>query len=234
MKTVHTILALDMATSTGWALRDSLGHVTSGVQTFALGRGESAGMRFLRFSRWLDEVARDPLPTSMSLGLKGDNAINREGRPDVIAFERAHHRGGAATEVGVGLMTHLLSFAAHFKIETAPVHTATLKKHATGRGNAKKPDMIAAALARWPHRAQFGKLGDDEADALLILAWALDECGVKDPESGRKAPRIATDNLCSSCGHVQNGPRGALCAGCAQREKPPAAAITNVAGPLPW
>ena len=29
------------------------------------------------------------------------------------------------------------------------VHLALLKRHATGRGNAKKPDMQAAAKARW-------------------------------------------------------------------------------------
>jgi Holliday junction resolvasome RuvABC endonuclease subunit len=42
-------------------------------------------------------------------------------------------------------------------------HLAKLKMHATGKGNAKRPDMQAAAKARW------GKdLGEDEADA----AWA--------------------------------------------------------------
>lgn len=186
---VHTILALDMATSTGWALRDALGHVTSGVQRFDLGRGESAGMRFVRFARWLEEITRDPLPTSLSLGMKAsDTKINREGRVDVIAFERAHHRGGPATEVGVGLMTHMLACAAAYGIETLPVHTATLKKHATGRGNAKKPDMILAASKRWPnvvglrgahlaHGNPANPLGDDEADALCVLAWALEECG---------------------------------------------------------
>ena len=49
------------------------------------------------------------------------------------------------------------------------VHLATVKKHATGSGKAKKPDMQAAAMARW------GKeLGEDEADAAWIGAVGLD------------------------------------------------------------
>lgn len=39
------ILALDMATKTGWATNAGR---TSGVQTFDVKRGESPGMRFLR------------------------------------------------------------------------------------------------------------------------------------------------------------------------------------------
>ena len=52
------------------------------------------------------------------------------------------------------------------------VHLSKLKIHATGRGNAKKPEMQAAAKARW------GKdLGEDEADATWAGAYALD-CGL--------------------------------------------------------
>jgi Holliday junction resolvasome RuvABC endonuclease subunit len=48
-------------------------------------------------------------------------------------------------------------------------HLAKLKIHAIGKGNAKKPDMQAAAKARW------GKdLGEDEADAAWAGAYALD------------------------------------------------------------
>ena len=44
------ILALDLATLTGWA--SSVGR-TSGVQVFDVRRGESPGMRFLRCRAWL-------------------------------------------------------------------------------------------------------------------------------------------------------------------------------------
>lgn len=159
---VHVpVLALDLATHTGWALRARDGSVTSGVQVFDLKRGESAGMRFLRFRRWLNEVL------DTSCGFTGAG---------VIAYEQAHHRGGHATAVGVGLTTIALEVAADRGLEVTSVHTATLKRHATGRGNAKKPDMVAAATARWPHVGRrLDPLGEDEADALCVLAWALDE-----------------------------------------------------------
>jgi Holliday junction resolvasome RuvABC endonuclease subunit len=49
------------------------------------------------------------------------------------------------------------------------IHLARLKIAATGKGNAKKPQMQAAAKARW------GKdLGEDEADAAWAGAYALD------------------------------------------------------------
>lgn len=49
------------------------------------------------------------------------------------------------------------------------VNLVKLKVHATGKGNAKKPEMQAAAKARW------GKdLSEDEADAAWSGAYALD------------------------------------------------------------
>ena len=50
------VLALDLATATGWALWDGHGVLTHGVQAFPLRRGESPGMRWLRFRRWLREL----------------------------------------------------------------------------------------------------------------------------------------------------------------------------------
>lgn len=150
------ILALDMATSTGWALRDRAGAVTSGAQVLELRRGESAGMRFLRFRGWLREV------------------MERAGSSGLLAYEAAHHRGGHATALCVGLATVALEEAAARGWETASVHTASLKKHATGRGGASKDDMRAAAQARWG-RSELP--GEDEADALCVLAWAMNEIG---------------------------------------------------------
>ena len=49
-----TILALDLGTTTGWALRGSDGHITSGSESFRPQRFEGGGMRFLRFKHWLE------------------------------------------------------------------------------------------------------------------------------------------------------------------------------------
>lgn len=49
------------------------------------------------------------------------------------------------------------------------VHLALLKRHATGKGNAKKHEMQATAQARWDV-----SLREDEADATWAGAYALD------------------------------------------------------------
>ncbi len=146
------ILALDLATRTGWALEEN-GRRESGVQVFDVKRGESPGMRFVRFNRWLDEMAK---------------IITR---PCVVVFEQAHHRGGAATECAAGFSTRVLEFCATHGFEHSSVHTQTLKKFATGSGRGDKSAMIAAA------RVKLGFAGDDdnEADALWLLEFAKKE-----------------------------------------------------------
>ncbi len=44
----------------------------------------------------------------------------------------------------------------------------TIKRHATGKGNASKGDVIAAMRARG-----YAVRDDNEADALALLHWAL-------------------------------------------------------------
>ena len=51
------IMALDLGTHTGWAIRARDGAITSGTVTFHPGRFEGAGMTFLRFRAWLNETA---------------------------------------------------------------------------------------------------------------------------------------------------------------------------------
>lgn len=145
------IVALDLATKTGWACLIE-GKVSSGVQVFDLKRGESPGMRFLRLRAWLDEM------------------IVLSGKLDVVVFEQAHHRGGAATQLCVGMATEVLAWAAKIGAETMPVHTGTLKKFATGKGNAGKPEMIDAAK-----RMGYSPADDNEADACCLLEYAMCE-----------------------------------------------------------
>ena len=57
---LHTscILALDLGTTTGWAIRGHDGLITSGTASFRPGRFDGGGMRFLRFTNWLTEIER--------------------------------------------------------------------------------------------------------------------------------------------------------------------------------
>lgn len=151
------ILALDCATKTGWCLLDENGKIIeSGVQSFEKRRGESNGLVFLRFRNWLGKLI--------------------EFRPDgigLLVYERAHMRGGAATELCVGLQTRVQEVAAERSIESLPVPSTTLKKWATGSGNANKVDMMIASkkyLGRPPE-------DDNEADAVLLAQYAHSEYG---------------------------------------------------------
>lgn len=170
------ILALDLATATGWAARDAGGRVTSGVQRFDLGRGESPGMRFLRFRRWVREL----------LELTGAKVVAFE---QPIAGARGFRMGIAIELSGV-----LSAEAAELGVETTTVAPATLKKHATGKGNAKKAEMILAALTRWPDHFDGRPAPEqDEADALCVLAWAIEQVG--EGPTGDEALAKATKDL---------------------------------------
>ncbi len=146
-----SILALDLGSTTGWAIAHD-GTVVSGTWDIAPRRGESPGMRYIR--------------------LRGRLQALHVAYPNLalVVYEQAHHRGGAATEYAVGCVTTVQAWCASLGIEFAGVHTATIKKHATGKGNASKQDMIAAAKARG-----FNPGCDNEADALALLDWALTE-----------------------------------------------------------
>ncbi|MFN6978875.1 MAG: hypothetical protein ACK4OP_12170, partial [Gemmobacter sp.] len=55
---VRCILALDLGTSTGWAIRGHDGLITSGTVSLRPGRFDGGGMRYLRFTNWLTEIDR--------------------------------------------------------------------------------------------------------------------------------------------------------------------------------
>jgi Holliday junction resolvasome RuvABC endonuclease subunit len=67
-----------------------------------------------------------------------------------------------------GFMAHLTAWCEHHQIPYQGVPVGTIKKHATGKGNASKDEMIAAmkALGHSP-------TDDNEADALALLHYAL-------------------------------------------------------------
>jgi len=151
------ILGLDTGTKTGWCVYDSEnGVIESGVQDFSKKRGESNGLMFLRFRKWMQYI----------LDIQDIQ---------LVGYERAHFRGGAATEIGVGLQTRVQEECAGHDpvIEAAPVHTGTLKKWACGHGKASKEDMARKSI-QYLKQLQ-GTIGYDEADAILIAAWTAKE-----------------------------------------------------------
>ena len=147
-----TILVLDLGTTTGWALLVRDGSITSGSESFKPQRFEGGGMRYLRFKRWLTEVKQ------------------AAGDIDAVYFEEVRrHVGVDAAHAYGGFMAHLTAWCEHHQIPYQGVPVGTIKKHATGKGNASKDEMIATARARG-----FFPADDNEADALAILHWAIE------------------------------------------------------------
>jgi Holliday junction resolvasome RuvABC endonuclease subunit len=147
------ILALDLASRMGWATNHPN---VSGVQDFSLKRGDSPGMRILRLAGWL---------TKANSNIQGI---------DLVIMEQAHQRGGNATAVAYHLQGKVLEFCAENGIEHTALHSATLKKYATGSGRASKEDMINEAKRRG-----YEPQDDNEADAILLLEYAINiYCGV--------------------------------------------------------
>lgn len=147
---MSTLLALDLGTTMGWALARP-GQITSGTQTFRPGRFEGGGMRYLRFGRWLDE------------------AQGFVGKVDAVYFEEVRrHLGVDAAHAYGGFLGQLTAWCEQHGIPYQGVPVTTIKRHATGKGNAKKAAMIAA-MERHGH----APADDNEADALALLHWAL-------------------------------------------------------------
>lgn len=149
-----TILALDLGTKTGWALQQANCQITSGTESFHTSRYSGGGMRFLRFTAWLDDVFK----------LSPVSAVYFE--------EVRRHLGVDAAHVYGGFLAHLTSFCEDKKIPYQGVPVGTIKKHITGKGNANKKAVIIAVKA-----LGFNPVDDNEADALALLDFILN--GVK-------------------------------------------------------
>lgn len=145
------ILALDLGTKTGWAVCLPDRTITSGTAEFKNDRWQGGGMRFLRFKQWLTEIKQ------MASGLDA-----------VFIEEVRRHAGVDAAHAYGGFLAHVTAWCEHHTIPYEAVPVGTIKRHATGKGNANKEAMILAARKRG-----FNPADDNEADALAILDWAM-------------------------------------------------------------
>ncbi len=149
------ILAIDLGTTTGWAMRLADGAIVSGTMAFRPGRYEGGGMRYLRFRSWLDHL---------EAGGKGIGTVFFE--------EVRRHAGTDAAHVYGGFLAHLTAWCEMRHIPYQGVPVGVIKRHATGKGNAGKEAVITAVTAKG-HRPT----DDNEADALAILLWAIETQG---------------------------------------------------------
>lgn len=149
------LLALDLGTTTGWALRTGDARILSGTASFKPSRYDGGGMRYLRFGSWLDQLEIDASTI------------------DAVYFEEVRrHVGTDAAHLYGGFLATLTSWCEQRSVPYQGVPVGTIKRHVTSKGNADKDAVLAAIRARG-----FFPSDDNEADAIGILLWAIETAG---------------------------------------------------------
>ena len=149
------LLALDLGTTTGWAMALPDGGIVSGTVSFRPSRYDGGGMRYVRFRAWLEGIAEDT---------SGIAAIHFEEVRRHLSTDAAHVHGG--------LLATLTAWCEQRSIAYQGVPVGTIKRHVTGKGNADKAAVIEAVRARG-----YSPADDNEADAIAILLWAVQTRG---------------------------------------------------------
>lgn len=138
------ILAIDPATKTGWC-----NGFSSGVEDFSVKNGDMAD-RIIRFREWLENAL---------IGVS------------MVVFEKPvgkmHYQ---PMRVHAHLECKIIEMCTDRGIGWLPVSASEIKKWATGKGNAKKEQMIEAAQKKW---ISIEIKSSDEADALFLHDYAV-------------------------------------------------------------
>lgn len=162
------ILALDLASRCGWACSDPF---RSGVWDLRDKRDEH-GLRLLKLERHLEEFFRSS-PV------------------DLVVFESANVYGTRhinGVQVPFELQGALKLICGRKQIQYCGYSPSKIKKHAVGRGNASKSEMVDAARQKWTDQ---GIRDDNQADALWLLDLALSEWS-RAPDQTGHVPRPLT------------------------------------------
>jgi hypothetical protein len=150
------ILALDLGTKTGWAAHAGGGFQraqSGGTQNFAQGKFAGGGQRFLAFETLAErasQLADTPRRKSSSKRCGATSALTPR------------------TSTG-GLLAILTKWCEQRGIPYQGVPVGTIKKHATGKGNAKQAGHARRRRRRGASRPK----DDNEADAIALLRWRL-------------------------------------------------------------
>lgn len=155
------ILSIDPATHAGWALRNGDDVTACGTWDLSIRRDESAGMRLLRFRAKVTEI------------IEGNKALT------LVVFEAARNCAPSmqgALVVQAELQGVLKALLEDLGMQYRGYSPTEIKKRATGKGNASKDAMVAAARAKWPG---LNIPDDNTADALWIADLAMRDVGAQ-------------------------------------------------------
>lgn len=172
------ILALDLATVTGWAVRRRDGRIVSGTADFRPRKGWSPGQRWQRFRSFLAETI-----------------VNHQ--VHAIAYEDVRRHMSTDSAHCYGALQAIMEMVADSnRLSLYPHGVGVVKKAWTGAGDASKDGMVAEAKRRG-----FRPSDDNEADALAILNVAvlaetrgkvgIGAGGLPDPSQAIRRPRTA-------------------------------------------
>jgi Holliday junction resolvasome RuvABC endonuclease subunit len=151
------VLSLDLGTKTGWAIFHDT-KIVSGVEDFKrktwtrnkVKFSQGYGIIFLKFAEFLEEK-------------------HKEFKIDEVCYEKVmNHKGAYASHIYGGFEALLSYFCEENSIKYSSIPVGTIKKHCTGKGNAKKDQMIEAVKA-----LGFNPKDDNEADAIALMRCFL-------------------------------------------------------------
>lgn len=147
------ILALDLGTTTGWAIGEYSAcepqikkHLKSGSKNFKPTRYESHGMRYVKFTTHLNDLLA-------AFDIKA-----------CVYEEVRKHIGTDAAHIYGGFVATLQTWCIEHNIEYRGIPVGTIKKHITGKGNAGKEDVIMAVK----QKLNIFPKDDNEADAVAL------------------------------------------------------------------
>ncbi|MBF99430.1 MAG: hypothetical protein CMI36_10595 [Owenweeksia sp.] len=143
------VLALDVATKTGWCLSPN----EHGVWDLKTRRDESGGMKLIRFKAKLNE-------------------IHSLVKMDMVVFERTSGRHKAALIHQSELHGVLKNWCDENGIQYRSYSASEIKKFATGNGRASKALMMTTCKDRY----SIVPIDDNEADAVHL--WYLNQSSI--------------------------------------------------------
>lgn len=146
-----SILSLDLASNCGWCVN------ANGVLTY----GEWNCKRIHGKKRTPDEP---PGATYFKFRNHLTDKIREDKVTEIVTEGTGYFASAAARDVCCGLRGVLMEVCARFNIPMATYSPMSVKKHWTGSGKSKKPEMMSEAIKRG-----FPDVGPDSADAIAIL-----------------------------------------------------------------
>lgn len=178
---IKVVLGIDQALLTGWAICVDGEIDTYGTKDFKKIRGKDNGKLFWEQRLWIVD--------SLNTIIENYNPTHF-----LLMYERAHHRGLAATTLAMAFTTRMAEEVYCHKYnlnnpdrDDVPhklvdmsydnVSSNVLKKYATGSGVAQKPEMVKAAqkilMDQGCLMCDLHNMDDNEADAIHLakMGW---------------------------------------------------------------